>query len=419
MRITPLDVRKQEFRKVVRGLDPEEVYAFLATVAEEYETVLTDNKQLRERVLELDEKVTEYRNMEKTLRDTLLTAERVMAEARENARKEGELILRDAHLRAEHEIANIAAQVQDLRAQVRELRNQRDGFLARLRGLAEAQIGLVESFANDFRHEDQTERPAAGQRSGAVQPVQPMRQAPEPPRAPAPTVPADEFAWDVPPAAAPQTPPQNPYDAQQRPAPARPAAYPASEPAQQDRWRDYQPGRQEDTRALRSVAPMPAAAIGAVGMATERAAERLADRPTERVARVVPRPPLEQPTAAPAYPPIAPVETRVDTFTPAPPPYLDEADQVAESVFQVAGEALPDEFAARPEATGGHDQAPPWTMTAAAGQSAESVAPYAADLQEASAPPNENDGSDAQRRHAQTGWSRWAIDKFSKALGDF
>jgi len=35
MRITPLDIRKQEFRKSMRGLDGDEVYAFLTTVAEE------------------------------------------------------------------------------------------------------------------------------------------------------------------------------------------------------------------------------------------------------------------------------------------------------------------------------------------------------------------------------------------------
>ena len=55
---------------------------------------------LREKVIELDEKVGEYRNMEKTLRDTLLTAERVMTEARQNARKEADLILRDAQMKA-------------------------------------------------------------------------------------------------------------------------------------------------------------------------------------------------------------------------------------------------------------------------------------------------------------------------------
>ena len=72
MRITPLDIRKQEFRKAMRGLDAEEVYAFLSTVGDEYEAILNDNKALRERVLELDDKVLEYRSMEKTRREKYL-----------------------------------------------------------------------------------------------------------------------------------------------------------------------------------------------------------------------------------------------------------------------------------------------------------------------------------------------------------
>ena len=155
MRITPLDVRKQEFRRSVRGLDPDEVHAFLATVADEYEAVLTDNKQLREKVVELDEKVAEYRNMERTLRDTLLTAERVMTEARQNARKEAELIMRDAQVKAHDATASIQAQVDALRGQMRELRGQRDAFLARLQSLAESQIGLAESYRKDFQSDDE------------------------------------------------------------------------------------------------------------------------------------------------------------------------------------------------------------------------------------------------------------------------
>jgi cell division initiation protein len=154
MRITPLDVRKQEFRRVVRGLDPDEVYAFLATAADEFEAALTDSKQLRERVLDLEEKVVEYRNMERTLRDTLLTAERVMSDARQNAQREADLILRDARLKADQQTGSIAQRIEDLRAQLRELRGHRDAYLARLRGLSEAQLGLIQSYQKDFARED-------------------------------------------------------------------------------------------------------------------------------------------------------------------------------------------------------------------------------------------------------------------------
>ena len=75
MRVTPLDIRKQEFKKVMRGLDSEEVYAFLNTVAEEYEVVLSDNKSLRERIVAIEDRLNEFKAIETNLRNTLLTAE--------------------------------------------------------------------------------------------------------------------------------------------------------------------------------------------------------------------------------------------------------------------------------------------------------------------------------------------------------
>lgn len=229
MRITPLDVRKQEFRRVVRGLDPDEVYAFLATVADEYEAVLSDNKQLRGKLLELDEKVSEYRNMERTLRDTLLTAERVMSEARENARKEGTLILEDARLKAERETASIAARVANLQNQIRELRAQRDGFLVRMKTLAESQIAMVDNYraddGDDVGHEISAPHPAASR--SYLDPPEDLDAVPDAPLTM--NLPLDDDVHDEPPAHASR--PVAPLPSPDPPASPRPRVG--------DQWRDY------------------------------------------------------------------------------------------------------------------------------------------------------------------------------------
>lgn len=154
MRITPLDVRKQEFRKGMRGLDAEEVYAFLATVADEYETVLNDNKALRERLLELDDKVQEYRSMEKTLRDTLLTAERVTVEAKDNARREANLIIKEAQIEAEKALRDIKSEAMRMRQQVQQLRSQRDGYMAKMKVIVKSHLDFLKSGETEFQQED-------------------------------------------------------------------------------------------------------------------------------------------------------------------------------------------------------------------------------------------------------------------------
>ena len=154
MRITPLDVRKQEFRRGMRGLDPDEVYAFLATVADEYEAALNDNKALRERLLELDDKVQEYRTIERTLRDTLVTAERVTVEAKDNARREATLIIKEAQLQAEKSLRDISSEAVRLRQEIQRLRSQRDAYVAKMRVVAESHVKFIESAERDFQSDD-------------------------------------------------------------------------------------------------------------------------------------------------------------------------------------------------------------------------------------------------------------------------
>ncbi len=154
MRITPLDIRKQEFRKTMRGLDSDEVYAFLTTVAEEYEAVLSDNKQLRERIVEIEERLKEYKTIETNLRNTLITAERVTNEAKENARKEASLIVRESEVEAERAAEAIRAHTQQLRREVLELKRQKDNYLTRFRTLLESHHNVLDGFQEDFASAD-------------------------------------------------------------------------------------------------------------------------------------------------------------------------------------------------------------------------------------------------------------------------
>jgi cell division initiation protein len=156
----------------MRGYDNDEVRAFLANVADEYEAVLVDNKQLRERILEQDEKLTEFRNLEKALRDTLMTAEKVMQEAKENARRQGEVVIAEARQRAQETLAEGRARLEELRREALAVHREKDTFLSRFRSLAEAQIQFCEAHRHDFRDLDGRllERPGTSSPSGPTAP---------------------------------------------------------------------------------------------------------------------------------------------------------------------------------------------------------------------------------------------------------
>ncbi|MFA4947631.1 MAG: DivIVA domain-containing protein [Candidatus Krumholzibacteriia bacterium] len=155
MRVTPLDIRKQEFKKVMRGLDSEEVYAFLNTIADEYEAVLSDNKNLRERLVSLEERLNEFKAIETNLRNTLLTAEKLTHEAKENARREASLLIREAEMEADKAAESIRAHTSQLRREILELKKNKDGYLARLKSLLDSHKKMLDGFQEDFAGVDQ------------------------------------------------------------------------------------------------------------------------------------------------------------------------------------------------------------------------------------------------------------------------
>ena len=281
MRITPLDVRKQEFGKSMRGFDCDEVRAFLNTLADEYEAVLVDNKQIRERTLELEDKLGDYQRMEKNLRDTLLTAERLTQETRENAVREGELIIRDAEMKARGVLEECRLRTEELRREITGLRKEKETYLARFRSLAEAQVQFIDTHRSDFEDLDRRLTDIVDNvvtRTGPVAPAvawsNPYVQAPAGPKTAyaAPTVhttPATSpMAASTP---APQVAAPAAY-AQQTPYQNAPTSQQAAPPSASDLWRDYVPGRTAQGSPApvaqtyhqpqgRSVNPAPTAAL--------------------------------------------------------------------------------------------------------------------------------------------------------------
>jgi len=137
--ITPLDIRKQAFKRTLRGCDPDEVEAFLEMVAEEFERLNRESIELREKTAVLQTEVDRYKGLEQTLQEMLRTAQKAADDVRENARREGDLIVREAEIRGNRAIEKARSHVQSIRAEIVDLKNKRDMFLARFRALVQSQ----------------------------------------------------------------------------------------------------------------------------------------------------------------------------------------------------------------------------------------------------------------------------------------
>lgn len=144
LKITPLDIRKQAFGRAFRGYDPEEVQAFLEMVAEEFERVSRENIEFREREASLQKEVESYRNMEQTLQEMLRTGQQAAEKVRENGKKEARLMVKEAEILGNRAIEKARAQVQKIRSEIVDLRNQRDLFVAKFQALTQAQADFLE-----------------------------------------------------------------------------------------------------------------------------------------------------------------------------------------------------------------------------------------------------------------------------------
>ena len=125
MRISPMDMRQQRFRSALRGYDRTEVVAFLTEAADDYEQAMREIDRLRADLMRMESLLSEYRERENHLRDTLVTAQRVTNELKENAQTEAKLIVREAQGRADLLLQKAQVRLDELDQNVGELKLRR------------------------------------------------------------------------------------------------------------------------------------------------------------------------------------------------------------------------------------------------------------------------------------------------------
>ncbi len=143
MKITPLDLQNQEFGRTFRGYDPEEVKVFLELVSDEFELLIKENSSLTERLRDLDEKIRDYRNMEKTLNATLIAAQKNSESYFENAKKEADLILESARLESRKILEGVQNEKIALEEEIGRLRKSRQILIKRFKAFLQEQLELL------------------------------------------------------------------------------------------------------------------------------------------------------------------------------------------------------------------------------------------------------------------------------------
>jgi cell division initiation protein len=143
MKLTPLDIHHKEFRRSLRGYDDKEVDDFLDSVADEFERLFKENIDLSERMEVANQKVRTYQDMETTLHNTLLAAQRSAEEIVASAREEATALLRDAELKAKEVIHDALTQKQKMTGELVRVKQAEEDFRGRFKQLLEQNLASI------------------------------------------------------------------------------------------------------------------------------------------------------------------------------------------------------------------------------------------------------------------------------------
>lgn len=166
MKFTPYSIKAQDFNKAFRGFDKDEVRAYLSNLANEFEKLQIENNFQNDKILNTSEEISEFKKLEKTLQLTLVSAQESTSKAVESARKQSQLIIKEAEIRANQIIEKANKEAEVIRSSVLQLREERNLLIAKIKAIVETQANILdigsETFASkslpiEVKHSDNSE----------------------------------------------------------------------------------------------------------------------------------------------------------------------------------------------------------------------------------------------------------------------
>ena len=152
--ITPLDMRQARFTTSMRGFDKADVTSFLQEAAEGFDQAMRENERLRIEIVKLETSLNQFRELEGSLKTTLMTAQKTADDMRDNAQKEAERLVREAEGRVDLMMQKAQAKTEDIEREIDGLRIKRREAEASL----EATIAALNNTLDFIREQERRER---------------------------------------------------------------------------------------------------------------------------------------------------------------------------------------------------------------------------------------------------------------------
>lgn len=145
-----MDINNKDFKKNFRGYDCDEVDEFLDKVAEDYETIYKENSLLKDKLELLEEKLKHYSKIEVTIQNTLLLAQNAADQARETAKNESDLIIKQANDSSKKIIDKAHNEVIKINEDYEKVKQEFMRFRAKFKNFMSSQLDTFNELEKDF-----------------------------------------------------------------------------------------------------------------------------------------------------------------------------------------------------------------------------------------------------------------------------
>ncbi|MCL2383920.1 MAG: DivIVA domain-containing protein [Oscillospiraceae bacterium] len=142
--ITPLDIENKKFSKqMMNGYNVDEVDDFLDELTVEYEKLYKENATLKSSAEEMNTDMGQYKNIESTLQNTLIMAQKTADDIQAIAKQQAEQIVRDAEFAAKASVEELNQQLTIKQKDYNDLKQQFDVYKAKMESLLISQLELI------------------------------------------------------------------------------------------------------------------------------------------------------------------------------------------------------------------------------------------------------------------------------------
>lgn len=199
--ITPMDIHNKTFSKKLRGYADDEVNSFLEEVASDYERIYREHREMEEQMDSLKSRLAHYEKMEATMSSTLVMAQETAENVKTTAKKEADVIVREAQNKAAQIVAGAEAARRKMNADVVKTEGDLNLYIEKLlanftsalnivkaakaarapqtiRGAAEASVAPTEA-AVEAQEDTIAEEPAAEETAQAAEGAEAAQDEPE------------------------------------------------------------------------------------------------------------------------------------------------------------------------------------------------------------------------------------------------